>query len=76
MAKPDWITTDKASGTGKSTVNVTAAINPSTSSSRNGTITIKTASGLTKTVSVSQAKRTPIPVIVCGENGYIEKLEI
>lgn len=54
MAKPSWIATNPSSGTGGGSVNVIA--NRSTSSSpRSGTITVKTASGLTKTVSVSQA---------------------
>lgn len=55
MAKPSWVTLDKSSGTGGGSVNVTAASNSSTST-RSGTLTIKTASGLTKSVSISQEK--------------------
>lgn len=53
MAKPSWVTLDKSSGTGGGSVKVTASQNTG-SSARSGTLTIKTASGLTKTVSVSQ----------------------
>ena len=75
MAKPSWISLDKSSGTGRSSVEVTAAGNSSTSS-RSGTLTVKTSSGLTKTVSLSQTGRTPINIIVGGSNGYLTKLTI
>lgn len=55
MAKPSWISLDKSSGTGGGQVKVTASAN-STTSERSGSLTIKTASGLTKSVSISQAK--------------------
>lgn len=75
MAKPSWITLDKSSGTGGSSVNVTATANTSTSS-RSGTLTVKTSSGLAKTVSLSQTGRTPINIIVGGSSGYLTKLTI
>lgn len=53
MAKPSWVTLSKSSGTGGGSVNVTCKAN--TGTSRSGSITVKTASGLTKTVSLSQA---------------------
>lgn len=57
MAKPSWVTLSKSSGSGGGSVNVTASRNTG-SSARSGTLTIKTASGLTKTVSVSQNPST------------------
>lgn len=54
MAKPNWITLSRSKGTGKGSVQVTASKNTG-SSPRSGTLTIKTASGLTQTVSLSQA---------------------
>lgn len=53
MAKPSWITLDKSSGTGGSSVKVTATGNASTSA-RSGTLTIKTVSGLMKAISMTQ----------------------
>ena len=53
MAKPSWITLSKSSGTGGGSVNVTAAENTG-NAPRSGVLTIRTSSGLTKTVSVSQ----------------------
>lgn len=77
MAKPSWITLDKSSGTGGSTVKVTATGNVNASgSSRSGTLTVKTASGLTKTVSLSQAGRKSINIIVGGSEGYLSKLSV
>lgn len=59
MAKPSWISLDKSSGTGRGSVNVTAEDNkvgPGNSGQyREGTLSVKTTSGLTKTVSVSQS---------------------
>lgn len=74
MAKPSWITLDKSSGTGSSSVKVTAAGNVSTSS-RSGTLTVKTASGLTKTISLFQ-NRAPIDIVVGGVGGYLAKLTV
>lgn len=54
MAKPDWITLSKNSGTGNDTVTVTAAKN-TTGAARSGSITV-TAGGVTKTVSITQEK--------------------
>lgn len=54
MAKPDWITLSKSSGTGNDTVTVTAAKN-TTGAARSGSITV-TAGGVTKTVSITQEK--------------------
>ena len=53
MAKPDWITVSPKSGTGGGEVQITAS--PNGIEARSGTVTVETASGLTKTVSVSQA---------------------
>ncbi len=52
MAKPDWITLSKTSGSGNDTVTVTASKNTS-SSARSGSIQVKSGS-ITRTVSVSQ----------------------
>lgn len=54
MAKPDWITLSKSSGTGNDTVTVTAAKN-TTGAARSGSITV-TAGGVAKTVSITQEK--------------------
>lgn len=53
---PDWITVNKASGTsGETVVTLTAAANPSTTA-RTATLTVRgTASGIEKTVTLSQA---------------------
>ena len=75
MAKPNWITLEKSSGTGESSVDVTASGNVSRSS-RSGTLTVKTASGLTKTVLMTQQGREPINIIVGGNGGYLSKLSI
>ena len=56
MAKPDWITLSKTSGTGNDTVTVTAAKNTSTSA-RSGSITVKSGS-LSKVVTISQEGQT------------------
>ena len=53
MAKPSWVTLSKSSGTGGGSVQVTASENTG-SSTRSGTLTVKTTSGLTKSVAVSQ----------------------
>ena len=75
MTMPNWITVDPDGGTGKISVTLTAAGNASTSS-RSGTLTVKTASGLTKTVSLSQTSRKSINVIVGSSEGYLTKLSI
>lgn len=54
MAKPDWITVNPSSGKGTGRFNVTFAENTSTSA-RSGVVTVKTASGLTHEIQVSQA---------------------
>lgn len=54
MAKPDWITVNPSSGRGTGRFNVTFAENTSTSP-RSGVVTVKTASGLTHEIQVSQA---------------------
>ena len=56
MAKPDWITLSKTSGTGNDTVTVTAAKNTGTSA-RSGSITVKSGS-LSKVVTISQEGQT------------------
>lgn len=54
MAKPDWITVNPSLGKGKGSFNVTFAENTSTSA-RSGVVTVKTISGLTHEIQVSQA---------------------
>ena len=56
MAKPSWITLSKSSGTGGGSVSVTASSNVggTTTSYRSGSLTIRTTSGITKTVRCSQ----------------------
>lgn len=54
MAKPDWITVNPSSGEGTGSFNVTFAENTSTSA-RSGIVTVKTISGLTHEIQVSQA---------------------
>lgn len=54
MAKPSWVTLSKSSGSGNSSVSVTAKANTG-AGSRMGNITVRTSSGLSKTVSISQA---------------------
>ena len=56
MAKPDWITVNPSSGKGTGGFNVTFAENPSTSA-RSGVVTVKTISGLTHEIQVSQAEK-------------------
>lgn len=66
MAKPSWISLSKSSGTGGGSVNVTASWNMG-SSTRSGTLTIKTTSGLTKTVSLYQSV---LPEITISARGW------
>lgn len=54
MAKPDWITVNHSLGKGKGSFNITFAENTSTSA-RSGIITVKTISGLTHEIQVTQA---------------------
>lgn len=53
MAKPSWITLDKSSGTGGGSVEVTAATNENVTT-RSGSLTVQTTSGITKNVSITQ----------------------
>ena len=55
MAKPSWISVSPSSGTGGGTVSVRCNTNTNGGASRADSITVKTASGLTKTVNISQA---------------------
>ena len=68
MVKPSWITLSKSSGTGGGSVQVTASWNLG-SSTRSGTLNIKTTSGLTKTVSLSQSI---LPEITIRASGWSE----
>ena len=52
MAIPNWLSLEKTSGTGNDTVRVTATTNDG--EDRAATITVRTSSGLTKTVSIKQ----------------------
>lgn len=70
MAKPNWISLSKSSGTGGGSVSVTASTNIETSS-RSGTITVRTASGMTKAVSVSQAESAQRYVQGFQDNFYL-----
>ena len=54
MAKPDWITTSPSSGMSGGAFNIIVAENTSTSA-RSGVVTVKTISGLTQEIQVSQA---------------------
>ena len=54
MAKPDWITVNPSSGTGAGVFTITFAQNTSTSS-RSGIVTVKSLSGLTHEIQVTQA---------------------
>lgn len=70
MAKPSWVTCSPSSGTGSKSVNVTASKNTS-SSPRLGSFTVKTSSGLTKSVSVSQEKQLQASTTcILGAVGY------
>lgn len=54
MAKPSWASVSPSSGTGGRSVSVTASSNTN-SSTRSGSITVRTTSGLSKSVSLSQS---------------------
>nr|DAG92036.1 MAG TPA: hypothetical protein [Herelleviridae sp.] len=66
MAKPDWITLSKTSGTGNDTVTVTAAKNTGTSA-RSGSITVKSGS-LSKVVTISQEGQTHVAIKIAISN--------
>jgi hypothetical protein len=66
MAKPDWITLSKTSGTGNDTVIVTAAKNTGTSA-RSGSITVKSGS-LSKVVTISQEAFTVVAMKIAISN--------
>lgn len=53
MAIPSWITVNPSTGSGNKTVSITAQKN-TTSSTRSGTITVVTAGGISKTISILQ----------------------
>lgn len=75
MAMPNWISVDSnRGGAGSLPVNVTATGNASTSA-RSGTLTVETASGLTKTISLFQ-NRASIDIVVGGVGGYLAKLTV
>lgn len=71
----DWITLNKDSGTGNTSVQVTAGVNIATSP-RDGQLVIKSSSGMTKTVYIEQRSRDSIAIIVGGDGGYLTKLTI
>lgn len=54
MAKPNWITVNPSSGVGAGIFKITFAQNTSTSS-RSGIVTVKSLSGLTREIQVTQA---------------------
>lgn len=60
MAKPNWITLSKTSGSGNDTVTVTASRNTSTSA-RSGSIQVRSGS-ITRTVSISQEGAKSLPL--------------
>lgn len=66
MAKPDWITVNPSSGKGKGSFNVTFAENTSTSA-RSGIVTVKTISGLTHEIQVSQAGKVANSLQASGD---------
>lgn len=56
MAKPDWISFSESSGEGSGSFSILVDKNDSTSA-RSGVVTIKTISGLTREIQVSQAEK-------------------
>ena len=74
MAIPNWISVNPGGGTGSTTVSVEASGNIETIL-RSGTLTVETASGLTKTVSLFQ-NRASIDIVVGGVGGYLAKLTV
>lgn len=56
MAKPDWVTVSPSSGVGAGNFDIVVAPNTSTSA-RNGVVTVKTIGGQTHTIEVSQEGR-------------------
>ena len=59
MAKPTWVTCSPSQGGGGSSVSVSASQNTATSQ-RSGSFTVKTTSGLSKSVSVQQNAAQPV----------------
>lgn len=86
MAKPDWITVNPSSGTGAGVFTITFAQNTSTSS-RSGIVTVKSLSGLTHEIQVTQAGKATkgkitfnytggeIPQSLVGYNLYVVESE-
>lgn len=67
MAKPSWVTCSPSSGTGSESVSVKA--NSNTGDARSGSFSVRTTSGLTKEISVSQEEKVyPAPSISCEPN--------
>lgn len=66
MTKPDWITVNPSSGKGTGRFNVTFAENTSTSA-RSGIVTVKTISGLTHEIQVSQAGKAANSLQASGD---------
>lgn len=56
MAKPDWISFSESSGEGSGNFSILVDKNDSTSA-RSGVVTVKTISGLTHEIQVSQAEK-------------------
>lgn len=75
MAMPNWISVDPHSGGSRTEVSVSASGNIGTSL-RNGTITVKASSGITKTISLMQDGRELIDIIVGGNSGYLTKMSV
>lgn len=68
MAKPNWITVNPSSGTGIGTFEITFAQNTSTSK-RSGIVTVKTISGLTHEIQVTQAGKSTKGKIIFSYTG-------
>jgi len=62
MAKPSWITLSASSGSGSKSISVTASEN--IAAARTGFITVKTSSGLTKSVNLTQDTSPSCTVIL------------
>lgn len=75
MAKPDWITVNPVKGKGSGSFNVTFAQNTSTSA-RSGIITVKTISGLTHDIQVTQAGKPANSLQASGVFCGIEIIKI
>ncbi len=68
----DFISVNPDGGNGSATVTVSASAN--SGAARSTSITIS-GGGITRTVNISQEKGS-MPFIVCGSNGYIDKIEV